>query len=119
MKYYFVSDKNFDNQIINPRVPITIATHEDNITKRVCVSKSLLGIFHSIMDTTLKENKKVYVHTCDSNKAYQPLEKQVRDAYLTGEEWILEPIEMHLETIYRLTVTEIENKECIYYEQQN
>ena len=96
--YYFVSNQNFNEKIIIPRVPENIASHEDNISKRICVSKSLLGCIISLWSliTTWDE---VYVHQCCSSNVITPLKRKVHDGYLTGEEWILEPVKMKLDTI--------------------
>lgn len=98
--YFFVSSKNFNNKILTPRIPknrLTKNGKEDNIVPRICVSKSLLGCIES---TEVYGNyKRIYVHTCQSIKVTQPSLNQVNDAYLFGEEWILEPVEMKLFTI--------------------
>lgn len=95
--YYFVSTKSFNNKILQPKIPKNKASSEDYITPRICVSKSLLGCLESTDIYT--KHKRVYVHTCNSNNIIQPSYKEVNDAYLFGEEWILESVEMKLFTI--------------------
>jgi hypothetical protein len=95
--FYFISSKNFDKKIIKPRVPINRASKEDCETKRICVSKSLIGALES---TTLYfRSKRIYVHTCDSNDVIQPTRQQVNDSFMSGEEWIMSDVEMTLFTI--------------------
>jgi hypothetical protein len=82
---------------LSPRIPKNISSSEDDIIPRVCVSKSLKGCLEST--DIYRKHKRIYVHTCNSNNIIQPLGNQVHDAYLFGEEWILEPVEMKLFTI--------------------
>lgn len=102
--YYFVSNKNFNQQILYPRIPdnrLTRKGYEDNITPRICVSKSLLGCIHS--SELYTKYRRIYVYTCSSDYVMQPNSKQVDDAYLTGEEWILKPVQMKLFLILHIT----------------
>jgi hypothetical protein len=102
--YYFVSNKNFDGQILHPRIPKNRLTEkgvEDSIIPRICVSKSLIGCIQST--EIYPKYKRIYVHTCDSNNIIQPTRKQVNDSYLFGEEWILEPVKMELFTVLHVT----------------
>jgi hypothetical protein len=94
--YYFVSGKSFNNKLLYPKIPKNKANREDYITPRICVSKSLIGCLESTDIYT--KNKRIYVHTCNSDFVIQPTNKQVEDAYLFGEEWILEPVKMELFT---------------------
>jgi DNA-directed RNA polymerase specialized sigma54-like protein len=106
--YFFVSSRSLNNKILQPRIPknrLTKDSREDNITPRICVSKSLLGCIEST-DIYSKYNR-IYVHICDSNSVIQPTREQVNDSYLLGEEWIIKPTEMKLFTILHV------NKEII------
>ena len=89
--YYFISDKNFDSDTLDPRVPLSRLLDEDDKIKRICVSKSIMGCLSAINPS---EEEILFVHTCNSNNVIQPLDNQVKDNIFTGEEWILEPVEM-------------------------
>ena len=92
--YFFVSTKMLNDIIIEPRIPKTISNKEDNKTKRICVSESLLG---AIQSTSIYENhKRFYIYTCESQNILTPNRNQVNDGYLFGEKWILEPVKLEL-----------------------
>ena len=81
--YFFVSTKMLNNIIIEPRIPKTISKKENNETKRICVSESLLG---AIQSTSIYENhKRFYIYTCESQNIITPNRNQVNDGYLFGE----------------------------------
>lgn len=111
-KYYFVSKKRLTNVIIKPRVPknrLTESGREDNKTERICVSKSIFGCLYS---TAIYQNRKrIYLYYCevDNKNVIQPTEKQVNDGKYTGEEWIICPVTMKLETILHITSEKITN----------
>lgn len=116
-KYYFVSKKRLKNNTISPRIPqnrLTLSGKEDNKTKRICVSKSILGCLHST--NIYATNKRIYLYNCivDTKFVVQPSEKQVSDAKLTGEEWIICDTKMNLEMILHVKNTDI-NDEYIKY----
>lgn len=109
--YFFVSTKNFNNQILIPKIPdnrLTKSGQEDNITPRICVSKSLLGCIKST--ELYAKYKRIYVHNCESNQVIQPTQKQVNDAYLFGEEWIVKPVEMKLFVVLHIQRNIINNQ---------
>lgn len=110
--YFFVSSKYLDKKVIYPQIPKTISSKEDKNTKRICVSKSLLG---AIQSTSIYEkNKRFYIYTCDSKKIITPTRNQVGDGYLFGEEWILEPIKLELyKTVF--VKKQIINKEISHF----
>lgn len=95
MKYYFASKQDFDNQILKPRIPIHKYKSEDEKTNRICVSQSINGCLTAI-GSRFSIGEIVYVHQCESNNVIQPTTDQVVDVCFTGEQWILEPVVMHL-----------------------
>lgn len=105
-RYYFVSKEKLKNNIIKPRIPInrlTLSGREDNKTRRICVSKSILGCLHS---TEIYANRKrIYLYYCEVNpeNIIQPTSAQVSDAKFTGEEWIVVDTEMILVTVLHVT----------------
>jgi hypothetical protein len=103
--YYFVSINNFDGKTLYPRVPINRMDNEDESTERICVSQSIDGC---LVATYYEVGDIVYVHTCEPNKVVTPTYKQVEDAPFTGEQWILEPVEMKL--FIRLKITKRINR---------
>jgi len=98
--YYFVSDKNFDGQILYPRIPYNRMDNEDDEIERICVSQSidgcLLATYYGLTDI-------VYVHSCESDKVISPTIKQVPDTPFTGEQWIIEPVKMKLFITIKIT----------------
>ena len=100
--YYFVSDRDFDGQTLYPRLPENRAPNEDESTERVCVSQSIDGC---LVATYYGVGNIIYVHTCESDQVISPTFKQVEDAMFTGEQWILEPVEMKL--LIRLKITQV------------
>ena len=94
MQYFFISRKNHDNKILNPRIPKNRLLSEDEKTARICVSTSIAGCLAAVHG--LKEGNTVYIHTCESNQVIHPTKDQVPDVFFTGEIWITEPVEMNL-----------------------
>ena len=62
--YYFVSDRNFDSETLEPRIPINRLLDEDDKIERICVSKSIIGCLSAISP---EEGEILFVHTCKSN----------------------------------------------------
>ena len=91
MNLFFISDKCFDGKTVKPRVPKTIASHEDAATKRICVADSIKNCLNATLDTVCSHSDTIFAHICNSNLAVAPLERQVHDARVTGEKWLLEP----------------------------
>lgn len=95
IKYYFASKKNFDQKVLEPRIPECKYDSEDAEIKRICVSQSINGCLTAI-GSRFDLGDEVYIHQCESNNVIQPTPEQVVDVQLTGEQWILEPIKMEL-----------------------
>lgn len=108
--YYFVSDKNFDMEILFPRIPENKAKPEDKVTPRICVSKSIIGCIEST--GIFRKHETLYVHSCYSNNVYSPTQEQVDDVMFSGEEWIVEPVRMKLRWILDITKTNIHSNFC-------
>lgn len=94
IKYYFASLKNFDNQILYPRVPKSKYNSEDGKTKRICVSQSIDGCLTAVGKFAIGDI--VFIHECESNSVIQPTLNQVEDRCFTGEQWILDPVQIKL-----------------------
>lgn len=104
MQYFFISRKNHDNKILNPRIPKNRLPSEDEKTARICVSTSITGCLAAVQG--LKEGNTVYIHTCESNEIIQPTKDQVPDVYFTGEIWITESVQMEL--IGKIKITQVD-----------
>lgn len=116
-RYFFVSKTRLKDNILYPRIPDNRLTRnglEESVTKRICVSQSLIGCLHST--EIYYFCKTIYLYSCliDSNKVIQPSEKQVNDVIWTGEEWIVEPVEMKLVTILHVKKELISDTYCKY-----
>ncbi len=115
MKLYFISQHNFDSQLIKPRIPATVMVGEDNTIPRICVSFSITGAL-SALGKDLTVGSRLIVHMCEVISladVYQPSNKQVPDVAYTGELWILCPIVMN----FYLHIEVIEIIDCITKEQ--
>lgn len=100
--YYFVSTKNFDGQILYPKVPENRMNNEDDSTERICVSKSINGCLSAL---SYSKGDKLFVHSCnvENQDVYQPDGNEVEDACYTGEEWILKPVKMEYHSCIEIT----------------
>lgn len=92
MKFYFVTDQYFGNEmVLEPRIPETIQENEDNKTKRICVSTSIIGAL-SATSQNLEIGEPTFVYETDipidSKNLIQPNQTQVFDAEYTGEFWV-------------------------------
>jgi len=96
MNYYFASKNNFDRKTLIPRIPTNKMKCEDDIIQRICVSQSINGCLTAVGLFNIGDI--IYIHRCNSNNAIQPSIEQVGDVCFTGEQWILEPVEMELFT---------------------
>lgn len=94
MEYYFASKINFNNETLYPKIPKSRMNTEDSKISRICVSQSINGCLTAIEPKSVGEV--LYIHKCISDNTYQPTLAQVPDRHLTGEIWILEPVEMKL-----------------------
>ena len=90
-----LSEVNHDGEIFRPRIPESIATHEneDDKVKRVCFSGSISGAFRAIDFYGYYHN--FYVHVpvgiediVRRGKLCKPTIKQVYDVESTDEYWI-------------------------------
>ena len=91
---YFISEKNMDNKVLKPRIPNNYFTkngYEDNETKRVCFCSS---IDKCLMALSINcKNKEFYIHIPIGNfNIITPTIQQVPDCKITGEKWILNPV---------------------------
>lgn len=95
-KIYFLSEKNMDNQILQPRIPDNYFTkngYEDKTTKRVCFSKSINGALMAI--DRRYPGQECYVHVpSDESNYYTPSTKEVPDSKITKEVWVKNPVKL-------------------------
>ena len=95
-KIYFLSEKNMDNQILQPRIPDNYFTkngYEDKTTKRVCFSKSIDGSLMGLSKNLT--NHDFYVHVpSDDTSYYSPSTAEVPDSKITKEVWVKNPVKV-------------------------
>ena len=93
---YHLSDINHDGEVFVPRVPATIAQHENSSVKRVCFSTTMSGAFKAISQCYFDHIQKLYVHVPESmpKKILRPDEYDVYDVELTKEKWVVEKVKM-------------------------
>lgn len=104
MKFYHVSNNpNLDGKVIHPRVPLSRMNNEERSIKRICVSASINGCLTDSNRYDIGEILDVY--TCETTHFIQPTDKEVIDAPLTGEVWIMEPVEF--KWFMRIAITDI------------
>lgn len=93
---FFLSNKNFDGQILYPRVPANFFTrkgYEDPVTPRICFCSSVDGCLTAIARNL--ENQEFYVHTPVGNPPIHVCTpKDVPDCVVTHEIWTTGPTEM-------------------------
>lgn len=96
MKYFFVSEANFDDFAVHPRIPHSTSNDEDTEIERICVSQSLSGCIEAT--DIFRATQRIYVHECEIHEKdiIQPTRNQVNDSYLTGEVWVKIPTKMKL-----------------------
>ena len=97
-KLYFLSNTNMDQTILQPRIPNNYLVkngYEDDKTKRICfapsIDKCLMGLSRNL------KGERLCVHVAvdyDNLKMKKPTVKEVPDSKITGEIWILEPVEL-------------------------
>ena len=122
-----------DGQVFKPRVPEYIDRYdpddtgfENSTTPRVCVSPSIEGCFNAIVCKFIPSHPvpmdKMYVYTPEKSfreykhKTNKELirDKEVYDANLTKEAWILEPVRMRLYGVIQLDqVKKIKRKKTV------
>lgn len=93
---YFLSDKNFNNKILKPRVPDNFFTEkgfEDNQTKRVSFSTSIEGCLRGLSCNLTDREFFVHIPVGDYT-AYKPDTKDVPDSQVTNEIWICSPVKV-------------------------
>lgn len=104
MRFFHVSDNpNLNGCTVFPKLPESRMEVENSITPRICVSPSINGCLTAT--SRYEEGETLYIYECYSEAIIQPTEKDVIDAPLTGEMWIVEP------TIFRrfgtIKITEV------------
>ena len=97
-KLYFLSNTSMDQTILQPRIPNNYLVkngYEDDKTKRICfapsIDKCLMGLSRNL------KGERLCVHIAvdyDNLKMKKPTVKEVPDSKITGEIWILEPVEL-------------------------
>ena len=114
---YFISEKKFDGDILEPRVPKNYFTkngYEDSTTSRVSFAPSIQQCLAGLSQNV--EGKTYYVYSpADISKCdvYKPNNKAVPDSTVTDELWITNPCEIKLKK--KITVTGNEGKPGIKF----
>lgn len=94
---YFISERNFDNKTLTPKIPHNYFTqngYEDCTTRRVCfapsINKCLMGMSYNCA------GKEFFVHKPikDDIRAFKPNRVLVPDSKITGEIWVLSPVKV-------------------------
>ena len=105
---YFISDKDFDNKILKPRVPNHLSNRrgeEENKTGRICFAPTIKECLRAIPQEGIKNGKEFYVHIPKGKyTVYRPSTKEVADSVVTNEHWICEPVK--LECIGKIKLTD-------------
>ena len=99
---YHISVENHDGELFVPRVPYGAKEWgEDYITKRICVSTSIVGCIRAVDPCMWCPRVDWYVHIpYNTEELYErgsvvvPSEKEVGDVMITREKWITEPVKM-------------------------
>lgn len=93
-KFYHVTvDK--DLKALIPRVPRSIAKHENMSIARSCVSTSIVGCFIALPEGRVRSGEVIYIYevkTTDKTRIIKPNTKLVYDTDYTGECWILDDV---------------------------
>lgn len=99
-KFYFISQHgDWNESVIHPRVPSNFMTkngYEENKTPRVCFSTSIDGCLRALSQNV--NGKEFYVYNPEissKHTVYKPTQKEVPDAKVTNEHWILQPVTLH------------------------
>jgi ribosomal protein S18 acetylase RimI-like enzyme len=119
--FHVTSDPNLDGQVFKPRVPDYLdeydpedTTFENTSTPRVCFSPSIEGCINAIAVNFKRINpirfEKLYVYIPEKpiqeyrHKTNKELirDKDVFDANVTREMWILEPVRLKLYGVIRI-----------------
>ena len=109
---FFISTQDLDGQTLIPRVPKNFLTergYEDNTTKRVCLSTSIMGCLAAMSRNIENEIFNVYKVTAN---VYKPTTDEVPDCEITDEVWSLEPVKLNYQ--YSIKVGKAEDKEYKY-----
>ena len=96
-----------DSFTLSPRIPTNIQHGEDQTTKRICVCPTIIGCIKATQMCFPLEFKAGFIPIhlysaiidTDICNVYQPL-KEVPDAFITGELWLLNETKFTLERIY-------------------
>jgi ribosomal protein S18 acetylase RimI-like enzyme len=119
--FHVTSDPNLDGQVFKPRVPDYLdeydpedTSFENTTTPRVCFSPSIEGCINAIAVNFMRINpirfEKLYVYIPEKpiqeyrHKTNKELihDKDVFDANVTREMWILEPVRLKLYGVIRI-----------------
>lgn len=99
-KFYFISQHgDWNESVIHPRVPSNFMTkngYEENKIPRVCFSTSIDGCLRALSQNV--NGKEFYVYNPEissKHTVYKPTQKEVPDAKVTNEHWILQPVTLY------------------------
>ena len=128
MRFYFctTSNKFGESMILTPRIPESLEIdREDNKTKRICVSNSIIGCLSAI-GQNLYIDQEVKVYYCDiydMKYIHQPTVEEVADVEYTGEYWLLSETKFNL--LKKVKITKriqdmfIDESRLFYFEFKN
>ena len=94
---FHLSQKDLDGSTLYPRIPDNYMTQngfEDCKTKRISFSKSIDGALIGISANLKNKEFFVYQPIKENVKIQNITNKEVPDALLTGEIWVIEPIKI-------------------------
>jgi hypothetical protein len=115
LNIFFISDKCFDGKVLKPRISKTIASHEDAVTKRICVSNSIKSCLNATLDTVCSHSDTIFAHVCYSDEVVVPSDRQVHDARVTGERWLLKPALFELYDEFKVKLVHMPRKNRLQY----
>lgn len=97
MKLFHLSTSNLNGKVLKPRVPynwLISNGFEDNKTKRVCFAPDIDSSLRAMSSNI--EGKEFYIHMPKNKpkKIKTPTISQVPDSSITGEIWVMEPVEL-------------------------
>lgn len=121
MKLYHISldiSRNGQTKVFLPRIPKHRVEYEDNITPRICFSRSIKGALNSFPYKDKLANKEflrkgetyISVFELEANsvsfRSPTEISRFVPDAELNEEHWVTEPVELQ-QVVYRVDFLEL------------
>ena len=96
--YYHISERNLDDKILTPRVPVPVMDGEDDYIKRVCFAPSIIQCLHALEPNKNKlsyaETLYVHIPVDYDGEIHKPTKRAVPDVEDTGEVWFLNKVKL-------------------------